>query len=50
MLGLYKKTTYAKSFHSGLRHNESVMEVSSESPRVPLGIGWGICQFSVPKG
>ena len=27
-----------------------VMEVSSESPRVPPGIGWGIYQFSVPEG
>ena len=27
-----------------------VMEVSSESPRVPPGIGWGIYQFPVPEG
>ena len=27
-----------------------IMEVSSESPRVPPGIGWGICQFSAPEG
>ena len=26
------------------------MEVSSESPRVPPGIGWGIYQFSEPEG
>ena len=26
------------------------MEVSSESPRVPPAIEWGICQFSVPSG
>ena len=28
----------------------TIMEVSSESPRVPPGIGWGICQFSAPEG
>ena len=27
-----------------------LMEVSSKSPRVPPGIGWGIYQFSVPEG
>ena len=28
--------------------NLIIMEVSSKSPRVPPGIGWGIYQFSVP--
>ena len=27
-----------------------VMEVSSKSPRVSPGVGWGIYQFSVPEG
>ena len=26
------------------------MEVSSESPRVPPGIGWGIYHFLCPRG